>query len=106
MEGDDSGEHYTMQGEYSMELPSDNCDEIKLKSSNMNLNKYGMHEDFLWILRRIHSAKDGLGDNNNSMKHQIVGYTRASIIDSEGEEIHFSTHPNYHGKQYYDWAYV
>ena len=105
-EGDDSGEHYRMQGEYSMELPSDNCDEIKLKSSNKNLTQYGMHEDFIRVLRRIHSAKDGPGHRNNAMKHQIVGYTRASIIDSQGEEIHFSAHPNYHGGQWYDWAYV
>jgi hypothetical protein len=27
------------------------------------------------VLHRIHSAKDGLGDNNNATKHQIVGYT-------------------------------
>jgi hypothetical protein len=66
-----------------------------------------MHEDLICVLRRIHhSAKDGLGDDNNATKHQIVAYTCASIIDSEGEEIHFRAHPNYHGRQCYDWAYV
>jgi len=99
VEGGDS-ECYMMQGEYSsMELPSDNCDEMKLKYSNKNLNKYGMHEDLIRLLHRIHSAKD------NATKHQIVGYTWASIIDSEGEVIHFA-HPNYHGGQWYDCAYV
>jgi hypothetical protein len=44
--------------------------------------------------------------DNKAVKNQIVGYTRASITDCDGEEIHFSAHPNYHGRQWYDWAYV
>ena len=44
--------------------------------------------------------------NAQSVDMKIIGYTRATIVDGEGDQTIFYAHPNYRGSSWYDWAFV
>jgi hypothetical protein len=36
----------------------------------------------------------------------FVGFTRAGVIDDDGDRYSYNAHPSYHDVPWYDWAYV
>lgn len=62
-----------------------------------------LHEDLISYYER---HGETICRNAKSVRMTITGYTRARIIDAEGNQTIFYAHPSYRGSPWYDWAYV
>ena len=41
-----------------------------------------------------------------SGRNSFVRYTRATLIDDDGDTYSYNAHPYYHDVPWYDWVYV
>ena len=89
----DDNKHYSVQGKYQVEYVREGL--WITTSRNKHLATHGLDSTFLNVLERM-----------TSERRIFVGFTRAVVIDDEGDKYSYNAHPSYHDAPWYDWAYV
>jgi hypothetical protein len=89
----DDNKHYSVQGKYEVEYVREGL--WITTSRNKHLATHGLDSTFLNVLERM-----------TSERRIFVGFTRAVVIDDEGDKYSYNAHPSYHDAPWYDWAYV
>ena len=89
---------YAVVGEYIVHIhPTNETIKVKCTKKNKHIKKRGLDSTLVEVIKR-YAREQG--------RNQIIGYTRATIYDSDGEVHKYNAHPFYHGAEWYDWTYV
>ena len=89
---------YSVVGEYIVHIhPTNEMIKVKCTKKNKHIEKRGLDSTLVEVIKR-YAREQG--------RNQIIGYTRATIYDSDGEVHKYNAHPFYHGAEWYDWTYV
>ena len=111
----DDADHFTqnieesqmaVEGGYTVDIYPD--DTIRVNTRNKHLKKHGLHDTLISVFRRLGAESDGEDgiSAENKRSHRFSGYTRATVIGTDGERTTYNAHPYFHGGSWYDWAYV
>ena len=97
---------YTVEGKYTVDLYVDNT--VHVATKNKHVKKHGLHPSLVKVFRRLGEESDGEGNISDVQKsnHRFSGYTRATVIGTDGEKTSYNAHPYFHGGPWYDWAFV
>ena len=89
----DEKKQYLVQGEYTIEYLGEVS--WRTMSKNKHLESHGLDPTLLKVLERTMSRRK-----------TYVGFTRATVIDNDGDRYSYNAHPYYHDAPCYDWVYV